>query len=41
MGDKALIKGAKIIALMGANILQDYDLLATIQKEHQLLREKL
>ncbi|MDP4449481.1 amidohydrolase [Staphylococcus hyicus] len=41
MGDKALIKGAKIIALMGANLLQDDELLSTIQKEHQLLREKL
>lgn len=41
MGDKALIKGAKIIALMGATLIQDKDLFNTIQKEHQLLREKL
>ena len=41
MGDKALIKGAKIIALMGATLIQDKDLFNTIQKEHQFLREKL
>ncbi|WP_281198377.1 M20 family metallopeptidase [Staphylococcus schleiferi] len=41
MGDKALIRGAKIIALMGATLIQDRDLLATIQKEHQIKREKL
>ncbi len=41
MGDKALIRGAKIIALMGATLIQDRNLLDTIQKEHQIKREKL
>lgn len=41
MGDKALIKGAKIIALMGVSLIQDDALLCSIRKEHQLLREKL
>ncbi|AVQ34575.1 M20 family peptidase [Staphylococcus muscae] len=41
MGDKALIKGAKIIALMGAKLIQDPAQLEKIQQEHQLLREHL
>ncbi|QLK86988.1 M20 family metallopeptidase [Staphylococcus sp. 17KM0847] len=41
MGDKALIKGAKIIALMGAKLIQDTVHLEAIQQEHQLLKEKL
>lgn len=40
MGDDALIKGAKMIALMGAKLIQDQTLLAEIQKEHQHKREK-
>lgn len=41
MGDKALVKGAKIIALMGATLIQDENLLKSIQSHHQILREKL
>ncbi len=41
MGDKALIKGAKIIALMGARLIEDTEHLKKIQHEHQLLREQL
>lgn len=40
MGDDALIKGAKIIALMGAKLIQDQTLLAEIQMENQHKREK-
>lgn len=41
MGDKALIKGAKIIATMGAELIQDEALLTSIQAHHQKLKEKL
>ena len=41
MGDKALIKGAKIIALMGARLIEDPAHLEMIQHEHHLLREQL